>query len=89
MDYLVAITAIIIFAIVFISPVVLFMPLVVAIANRIAGKQGNAKEIQDLRNRVAKLEGEVSHVTTRLLLIEDTHHFDKKLVEDQIAKDTK
>lgn len=77
MDFPIYIVAI--FAIIFIPPVFLFRPLIVAIANRINGKQVNTEEIKLLRKRVANLEEQLHEMRSRVLSIEDTHEFTKKL----------
>jgi hypothetical protein len=83
MDFPIWIVAIV--AILFIPPVFLFRPLIVAIANRINGKQVNTEEIKLLRTRVANLEDQVHEMRSRMLSIEDTHEFSKKL-EDTTTK---
>lgn len=83
MDFPIWIVAII--AILFIPPVFLFRPLIVAIANRINGKQVNTEELKLLRTRVQNLEDQLHEMRTRVLSIEDTHEFSKKL-EDTSSK---
>lgn len=77
MDVSIWIVAIV--AIIFIPPVFLFRPLIVAIANRINGKQVNTEEIKLLRTRVANLEDQLHEMRSRMLVIEDTHEFTKSL----------
>jgi hypothetical protein len=83
MDFPIWIVAIV--AIVFIPPVFLFRPLIVAIANRINGKQVNTEELKLLRTRVQNLEDQLHDMRHRVLSIEDTNEFSKKL-EDSTSK---
>jgi hypothetical protein len=87
MDLGLEITAVLVCALIFLPPTFLFMPLIVAIANRISGKMVGAKEVNELKDRVAKLENELSHLHTRLMVAEDTTEFTRKLVEDKTAKE--
>lgn len=82
-----AIWIVLIFAIVFIPPVLLFRPLVVAIANRINGKNVNSDEIKTLKTKVNMLEDQLMEMRSRMLSIEDSHDFSKKMLED-VAKRT-
>jgi cell division protein FtsB len=66
-------------AIIFIPPVLLLRPLVVSIADKIAGKHANADELKALKTRVLVLEQEVTDLRTRCITLEDTHEFTKKL----------
>jgi hypothetical protein len=73
-------------AIVFIPPVFLFRPLIVALANRINGKLVNTEEIKLLRTRVTNLEEQLHEMRSRVLSIEDTHDFSSKILEDSTKK---
>jgi hypothetical protein len=80
---------VLIFAIVVIPPVLLFRPLIVAIANRIAGKQVNTEEIKLLKAKVALLEDQLMEMRSRVLSIEDTTEFSRKMLEDEHSKKTR
>ncbi len=86
------IASVVMCVVIFIAPVVLFRPLVVALANRISGKRADAALVKQLQERVSALELELSHFHTRIAAIEEGHDFIKKLesnIEDkprQISK---
>lgn len=69
-------------AIIFIPPVLLFRPLIVAIANRIAGRQVNTEELKILKNKVAMLEDQLMEMRGRMISMEDSHDFSRKMIED-------
>ena len=69
-------------AIIFITPVLMFRPLIVAIANRIAGRQVNTEEVKLLKAKVNNLEDQLMEMRGRMLAIEDTHDFSRKILED-------
>jgi hypothetical protein len=64
------------------SPVFLFRPLVIAIANRIAGKRGDSQDVVLLKKRVESLEQQLAALQHRLITVEDCSEFSKKLLED-------
>ena len=72
-------------AIVFVPPVLLFRPLVKAIADRIAGKHagGRTQEITELKQRISILEHELAEYRSRVIAIEETAEFTRKLLEKQ------
>jgi hypothetical protein len=69
-------------ALIFLPPLFLFRPLVVAIANRIAGKQADSAEVKRLKGRVELLEQQVSSLQHRVVVVEDASEFSKKMLED-------
>jgi hypothetical protein len=73
-------------ALIFLPPMLLFRPLVNAIANRIAGKSADAEEVKLLRKRVDTLEQALSNMQHRLISVEDHGEFSKKLLEDAAKK---
>ncbi len=76
-------TVVIVFAIVFITPVVLLRPLIMSIADRIAGKKSNADEVKALKAKVSALEQELGDMRGRLLAIEDSHDFSRRLAQEK------
>jgi hypothetical protein len=82
------ILVVVIIAIVLLSPVLLFRPLILAISNRISGKQVNTDDVKMLKAKVALLEDQVHEMRTRMLSIEDSHDFSKKILEDVVGKST-
>lgn len=80
------IVVVVIVAIVLLSPVLLFRPLILAISNRISGKQVNTDDVKMLKAKVALLEDQVHEMRTRMLSIEDSHDFSKKMLEDVVGK---
>jgi hypothetical protein len=77
---------VIVTALIFLPPVFLFRPLIVAIANRIAGKQVNTEELKALRKRVDTLEAQLTQMQHRMITVEDGHEFSRKLLEDVVKK---
>ncbi len=73
---------VLIIAIIFIPPVLLFRPLVVAISNRIAGKSVNSEEVKLLKKKVSVLEDQLMEMRGRMIVMEDTHDFSSKMIED-------
>lgn len=69
-------------AIMVIPPVLLFRPLVIALANRINGKQVNVEELKLLKTKVTLLEQQVMEMRGRMVSIEDSHEFSNKILED-------
>jgi hypothetical protein len=69
-------------ALIFLPPVVLFRPLVLAIADRISGKKAGGAEVALLRKRVEALEQQLSSLQPRVLHVEEASEFSKKLLED-------
>lgn len=80
---------VLVISIVLLSPVLLFRPLILAIANRISGKQVNTDDVKMLKAKVALLEEQVHEMRTRMLSIEDSHDFSKKILEDVVGKSTR
>lgn len=68
-------------------PCLLVRPLFLAIADRIAGKKSNAREIEDMKARIATLEHELRSVRVQVISIESNQEFSNKLLEDLKAKD--
>lgn len=75
-------------ATIFLIPILLFRPLMLAISNRIAGKTGSADEIKKLTARVAMLEQQINDMHGRMGAIEDTSQFAHKVLEDVVKKTT-
>ncbi|HEY9789842.1 MAG TPA: hypothetical protein V6D22_05560 [Candidatus Obscuribacterales bacterium] len=75
-------------ALIFLPPMLLFRPLINAIANRIAGKSADAEEVKLLKKRVETLEQSLSNMQHRLITVEDNGEFSKKLLEDAAKKAT-
>lgn len=73
-------------ALIFLPPVFLFRPLVLAIANRIAGKGGDGEEIKLLKKRIDTLEQQVGHMQHRVSAVEDSSDFSKRMLEDMSKK---
>ena len=69
-------------ALIFLPPMLLFRPLVNAIANRIAGKSADAQEVKRLQQKVASLEQELANMQHRIIVVEDASEFARKLLED-------
>jgi len=69
-------------------PVLLFRPLVLAISKRILGTKTESEELKQLRGRVSMLESQLNEIHSRIGLIEDTNHFQTKVLEDVVKKST-
>lgn len=69
-------------------PCLLVRPLFLAIADRIAGKKSNAREIQELKDRIASLEDQLRSVRVQVISIESSQEFSNKLLEDLKAQKT-
>ncbi|MBX9569729.1 MAG: hypothetical protein K2X77_12605 [Candidatus Obscuribacterales bacterium] len=67
-------------------PCLLVRPLFLAIADRIAGKKGNAKEIEELKTKVHLLESEMRAMRVQVIGLESNQEFSTKLLEDLKAK---
>lgn len=67
-------------------PCLLVRPLFLAIADRIAGRKGSAKEIEDLKTKVQLLESEVRAMRVQVIGLESNQEFSTKLLEDLKAK---
>src|SRR5579885_2198390 len=70
----------------FVLGVLVFRPLVLSIADRIAGKKTGSQEIKELRQRVHYLEDELSDLRGRLMSIEHTSDFSRQMLEDMHKK---
>lgn len=64
----------------------LFRPLVISIADRIAGKRTGSQELKELRQKVLNLEDELSDLKGRLMSIEHSHDFSNQMIEDMHKK---
>lgn len=62
-------------------PCLLVRPLLLAIADRISGKKSSAKEIQEMKNRIATLEQELRSLRVHVIGIESSQEFSNKLLE--------
>ncbi len=67
-------------------PCLLVRPLFLAIADRIAGKKSNAREIQEMKDRIEKLERDLKNLNTQVIGIESSQDFSNKLLEDLKTK---
>lgn len=63
-------------------PCLLVRPLLVAIADRIAGKKSGAKEMQEMKVRIECLEKEMKNLRVHLISVESSQEFSNKLLED-------
>lgn len=63
-------------------PCLLVRPLFLAIADRIAGKKANGRELEDMRTRIQVLENEVRTMRVQLISVESNQEFSNKLLED-------
>lgn len=70
-------------------PCLLVRPLFLAIADRIAGKKTNAREIEELKNKIQLLESEVRQMRVQVIGLESHQEFSDKLLEDMKAKTEK
>jgi hypothetical protein len=70
-------------------PCLLVRPLFLAIADRIAGKKSNAREIQEMKERINSLEDELRHMRVQVISIESNQEFSTKLLEDLKEKSGK
>ncbi len=70
----------------FVLGVLVFRPLVLSIADRIAGKKTGSQEIKELRQRVHYLEDELSDLRGRLMSIEHSSDFSRQMLEDMHKK---
>jgi hypothetical protein len=68
--------------IIFVPPVFLFRPLVLAIADRIAGKRADSGEVKMLKQKIEGLEAQVAVLQHRIVVVEDSSEFSKRLLED-------
>ncbi len=62
-------------------PCLLVRPLLLAIADRISGKKGSGKEIQEMKNRISSLEQELRSLRVHVIGIESSQEFSNKLLE--------
>ncbi|MBY0549034.1 MAG: hypothetical protein K2W95_17305 [Candidatus Obscuribacterales bacterium] len=72
----------IIVAIVVGLPCLLMRPLLVAIADRIAGKKYNSKELAEMKSRMASMEQELRALRVQVIGIESSQEFSNKLLEN-------
>lgn len=70
-------------------PCLLLRPLFLALADRIAGKKSNAREIQEMKDKIASLEDQVRHMRVQVISIESNQEFSTKLLEDLKEKSGK
>jgi hypothetical protein len=63
-------------------PCFILRPLFLAIADRIAGKKSNAKELQEMKDRLEVLERNMRSVTQQVIGLESSQEFSNKLLED-------
>jgi type III secretory pathway component EscR len=63
-------------------PCLLVRPLLIAIADRIAGKKSNAQEIQEMKNRIETIEHNLRSVTQQVIGLESSQEFSSKLLEN-------
>lgn len=70
-------------------PCLLLRPLFLALADRIAGKKSNARELQEMKDRINNLENEVRHMRVQVISIESNQEFSSKLLEDLKEKSGK
>lgn len=72
----------IIVAIVVGLPCLLMRPLLIAIADRIAGKKYNSKELAEMKSRMASMEQELRALRVQVIGIESSQEFSNKLLEN-------
>ncbi len=70
-------------------PCLLVRPLFLAIADRIAGKKGDSRELEEMKLRISSLEHELRSVRVQVISIESTQEFSHKLLEDLKAQKSK
>jgi hypothetical protein len=70
------------FGLLIVTPAFLFRPLIIALADRIAGKKAGNADIKELRERVARLEGELMEVRCTVIEMESSQEFTKKLTDE-------
>ena len=63
-------------------PCLLLRPLFLALADRIAGKKTNAKEIQEMKDRIEILERNLRSFSQQVISLESSQEFSSKLLED-------
>lgn len=63
-------------------PCLLVRPLLVAIADRIAGKKYNSKELAEMKARMANMEQELRALRVQVIGIESSQEFSNKLIEN-------
>lgn len=67
---------------VFLAPVLLFRPLLLAVANRISGKHTDAAALKSVQQRMTLLEQQIEHMQVRLSSVEEHGEFSRRLLED-------
>lgn len=67
------------FAVLIVAPAFVFRPLIIALADRIAGKKAGNADIKELKERVARLEGQLMDVRCTVIEMENSQEFTKKL----------
>ena len=77
---------VILVGIVVIAPLFAFRPLILAFANRIAGKNVDTEQLKLCQKRVQVLEQQVDHLQQRLSSLEDSNEFSQKLLGDKGSK---
>ncbi|MBY0356951.1 MAG: hypothetical protein K2W82_03035 [Candidatus Obscuribacterales bacterium] len=63
-------------------PCLLLRPLFIALADRIAGKDGSRKQLKELNSRIELLEKEITALKVQMISIESVQEFSNKLVEE-------
>jgi hypothetical protein len=76
-------------ATIFLAPVILFRPLVLAISKRIAGRQGESEEIKLLKSRIVMVEQQLNAMHSRVDVLEESNQFAHKVLEDVVKKSGK
>lgn len=72
----------------FILAVNAFKPLILSIADRIAGRKTGSQELRDLKQKVLILENELDDLKSKLLSLEYSHDFSNQILEDIHKKST-
>ncbi|MBX9694644.1 MAG: hypothetical protein K2Z81_19815 [Cyanobacteria bacterium] len=79
-------TAIVICVLVIMTPMIIFAlysgHLTRSLADFISGKRSGAREMQDMKERITRLESELSYLTEKYVALEESHEFSTKLLED-------
>ncbi len=66
----------------FVLAVLMFRPLVISIADRIAGRKVANNELKEIKQKLLLLQDEVADLRGKLLVLEDEYEFSQRLLSD-------
>ncbi|MBX9666608.1 MAG: hypothetical protein K2X93_03270 [Candidatus Obscuribacterales bacterium] len=66
----------------FVLAILMFRPLVISIADRIAGRKVANNEIKEIKQKLYLLQDEVADLRGKMLVLEDEYEFSQRLLKD-------